>query len=291
VASEFRVEEFNWLFAAERADSSGVDVITSSLGYNTFDDPSMDYEKTELDGFTAIVTKAATAAIERGIVVVCSAGNEGNNSWGLVTPPADAVGILSVGAVNQAGARSPFSSRGPTADGRFKPDVMALGSGTMVVRPNGIIATQTGTSVAAPIITCLAAGLIQRFPELTGSEIYDAITESASQSQNPDNLMGYGIPYYPKVRRQYVPFVPTEPITISPNPAGNGKFQVLFQEVYQEVQIEVFDLRGTVLGNHYVALTWENNPLEIDLSNLAPGSYLVRVRTKDNFKTTTVVRL
>jgi subtilisin family serine protease len=291
VASEFRVEEFNWLFAAERADSSGVDVINGSLGYNTFDDPSMDYERKELDGFTAVVTRAATGAIERGIVVVCSAGNEGNNFWELVTPPADAVGILSVGSVNQAGAKSPFSSIGPTADGRFKPDVMALGSGTMVVRPTGIVGAQSGTSVASPIIACLAIGVIQRFPALSGSEVYESIIESASQSQNPDNRMGYGIPYYPQIRRQHAPFVASEPISIFPNPAGNGKFQVLFQEVYQQVQIEIFDLRGTMIGNHQVSLTWENNPLELDLSSLAAGSYLVRVRTKDNFKTTTLVRL
>jgi serine protease AprX len=291
VGSEYHVEEFNWLFAAERADSSGVDVITGSLGYNTFDDPSMDYEKKELDGFTAVVTRAATGAIERGIVVVCSAGNEGNNFWQLVTPPADARGILSVGSVNQAGSKSLFSSIGPTADGRIKPDVVALGSGTMVVRPSGATGSQSGTSVSAPIITSLAIGVIQRFPALKSDEVYQSIIESASQFSSPDNLLGYGIPYYPKIRRMHSTYQPTEPISIFPNPAGNGKFQVLFQEVSQDVQIEVYDLRGTILGNYRLTLTWENNPIELDLSALAPGSYLVKVRTKDNFKTTTVVRL
>jgi serine protease AprX len=290
-ASEFRVEEFNWLFAAERADSSGVDVINASLGYNIFDDPSMDYEKKDLNGFTAVVTRAAAAAVERGIVVVCSAGNEGNNFWEFVTPPADAVGVLSVGAVNQAGTKTAFSSVGPTVDGRVKPDVAALGSGTMVVRPSGAVGAQSGTSVSSPIITSLAIGVIQRFPDLKGSEVYQSIIESGSQSLSPDNLLGYGIPYYPKIRRKFVPYQPTEPISIFPNPAGNGKFQVLFMEVDQQVQIEIFDLRGTVLGNHQVSLTWQNNPVELDLSSLAPGSYLVKVRTKDNFKTTTVVRL
>jgi serine protease AprX len=289
--SEYRIEEYNWLFAAERADSSGVDVISASVGYNTFDEPTMNYEKSELDGFTAVVTRAATGAIERGIVVVCSAGNEGNNSWGLVTPPADANGILAVGAVGQLGTRSSFSSFGPTADGRIKPDVVALGSGTMVVRPSGTVGAQTGTSVAAPIVTSLAIGVIQRFPSLTAVEVYQSILESASQWQDPDNLMGYGIPYYPNVRRAYAPYVPIEPISIFPNPAGDGKFQVLFQEANQDVQIEILDLRGTVLGNHNVSITWDNNPVELDLSFLAPGSYLVKVRTKDNFKTTTVVRL
>jgi serine protease AprX len=289
--SEYRIEEYNWLFAAERADSSGVDVISASLGYNTFDNPAMDYDKSDLNGFTTVVSRAAAGAIERGIVVVCSAGNEGTNSWETVTPPADAVGILSVGSVNGSGDHSAFSSTGPTADGRIKPDVVALGSGTMVVRPSGMTGFQTGTSVAAPIITSLAAGVIQRFPSLAGAAAYQAIIESASQWESPDNQLGYGIPSYSVIRRKYAQYVASEPITIFPNPAGDGMVKILFQEVYQDVQVQVYDLRGTMLSQHQLTLSWDNNPVELDLSALSPGSYLVKVTTKDNFKTTTVVRL
>jgi serine protease AprX len=288
--TEYRVEEYNWLFAAERADSSGVDVITASLGYNTFDDAAMDYEKSELNGLTSVVSRAAVAAIDRGIVVVCSAGNEGGNSWGLVTPPADVNGILAVGSVTSAGVRSSFSSVGPTADGRVKPDVVAMGSGTTVVKPNGTVGNASGTSLAAPIITSLAIGLLQRFPSLTAAQVVDAIIDNGSLTANPNNQLGHGIPYYMRIVRSLTPYYAGEPISVFPNPAADGRFHVLVSEVDQDVQVEIFDLRGTRLGNHMVNVTWENNPFEFDITSLSAGSYLVRVRTKDNFKTTVLVR-
>jgi hypothetical protein len=125
--SEYRVEEYNWLFAAERADSAGADIIQSSLGYSTFDDPQMDYPLSALNGNTTVVSKAAGHARDRGIIVVSSAGNEGNSAWRYITPPADVPSILSVGAVNLSGAKVSFSSVGPTADNRIKPDIVALG--------------------------------------------------------------------------------------------------------------------------------------------------------------------
>ncbi|MDH5380192.1 MAG: S8 family serine peptidase, partial [Cyclobacteriaceae bacterium] len=136
IASEYRIEEYNWLFAAERADSIGVDIITSSLGYYTFDDKSMDYSTTDLNGETAIITKAANKAIEKGIVVVTSAGNEGNNSWGKITFPGDCFGCIVVGNVNYEGIRNLSSSFGPTEDGRIKPDVMAMGTSISVINPD-----------------------------------------------------------------------------------------------------------------------------------------------------------
>lgn len=287
VSSEYRIEEYNWLFGAERADSCGVDILSSSLGYNTFDDPTMDYMKSELNGTTAVVSRAAAEAIARGIVVICSAGNEGSNSWGLVTPPADVDGILAVGSVTQGRTKSGFSSIGPTSDNRIKPDVVAMGTGTTVIFPTGSIGTVNGTSLAAPIITSLAAGLIQRFEDLKASEIVDLILGSGSQATTPNNQLGYGIPYYPRIS---VDVAPEEAITISPNPAVNGKYNIMFDKVNQDVQVQIFDMRGTLVGNHMVALTWDNNPVELDLSALAPGNYLLRVKTKDNFKTTTVIR-
>jgi serine protease AprX len=289
VPSEYRVEEYNWLFAAERADSSGVDIIQASLGYNEFDDASMDYSKSELNGKTAVVSRAAIAAIERGIVVICSAGNEGGNSWGLVTPPADVNGILSVGSVTSSGNKSGFSSVGPTADSRIKPDVVAMGSGTTVIRPTGALGTVSGTSVAAPIITSLAAGIIQRFSSLTAQQVTDAIMESGSQALNPNNQLGYGIPYYPRIIAGLT-IKPEEPITIYPNPSATGKYNILLDKSYENVEIQIYDARGALVGNHILDVTWANNPFELDLSALAAGSYLVRVKTKDNFKSTTLIR-
>jgi serine protease AprX len=290
--SEYRIEEYNWLFAAERADSSGVDVIHSSLGYNTFDDKSMDYNKTvDLNGKVAIISKAAAAAIERGIVVVCSAGNEGNNSWGTITPPADVVDIIAVGSVTSAGARSPFSSFGPTSDGRTKPDVMAMGSGVSVVRPTGTNGFASGTSLAAPIVTSLVVGLIQRFPDVDPNDIAKQVIMTASQADHPDNLFGYGIPNYFSVKAALEGLLPLEEISVYPNPTDTGKFSVRFKQSGIQATIIVYDLNGRILSSHLVNVTSNNNPIEINVADLPASSYLVKVKTGDNFKAFRLVKL
>ena len=163
-SSEYRVEEYNWLFAAERADSAGVDIISSSLGYYDFDIASMNYSTAQMDGKTAVVTQAAQWAADRGIVVVTSAGNEGNiPSWRIITAPADGADVVAVANLTPQGVASSSSSRGPAADGRIKPDLAALGSGVTVVQDNGAIGTASGTSLAAPLITSLIAGVWQNF--------------------------------------------------------------------------------------------------------------------------------
>jgi serine protease AprX len=217
VSSEYRIEEYNWTFAAERADSAGVDVINSSLGYYEFDESSMDYAKSDLDGKKAVVTRAARKAIEKGMIVVTSAGNEGGNSWKLVTPPADTEGILAVGSVNALRSLSSFSSQGPSADSRIKPDVVALGSGTSVVRASGALGTASGTSLASPLIASLAAGALQAFPSLSAEEIYEAIIYSADQASMPDNLMGYGLPHFKAIKNYIESWQSEEVISIYPN--------------------------------------------------------------------------
>lgn len=290
VSSEYRIEEYNWLFAAEQADSAGADVIQSSLGYNTFDDASMDYEKAELTGDVAIISQAARMAIDKGMVVVCSAGNEANNSWGLVTPPADVEGILSVGSVNSSFTRSAFSSRGPTSDNRVKPDVVALGSSTLVVSASGAISNSSGTSVAAPLVSSLVVGILQRYPDLSVEDVYDAITGSASQASNPDNEKGYGIPNYSDAIETLSGPGPEEEITIFPNPVNGGLIFVQLKTPGREVTISVHDLSGRELQHTSVLITWQNNPLRVDLSSLQPGIYLVTVKTTDNFKTERILK-
>ena len=289
--SEYRVEEYNWLFAAERADSLGVDVIHSSLGYNTFDDSSMDYNKTvDLNGKIAIISKAATAAIARGIVVVCSAGNEGNNAWGTVTPPADVDGIIAVGSVTSQEARSPFSSYGPTSDNRYKPDVMAMGSGTSVINPNGTNGFASGTSLAAPLVTSLVTGLIQRFPDIDPNTIAQKVISTASQAEHPDNLMGFGIPSYAAAKASLEGMLPLEEISVYPNPTDTGKFSVRFKQPSVEAIIIVYDLNGRILSTHTVTAKG-GNPIEINVADLPASSYLVKVKTSDNFKTFKLVKL
>jgi serine protease AprX len=292
VDSEYRIEEYNWLFAAERADSAGVDVINSSLGYNLFDDPAMDYEKnSDLNGTTAIVSLAAKKAIEKGMMVVCSAGNEGSNSWKFVTPPADVDGVLAIGSVTSAEVKSSFSSIGPTTDGRVKPDVVALGSGTSIVTAGGSVGTASGTSVAAPLISSLVAGIWQRYPYLTSAELYHAIVSSADQFTKPDPLKGYGVPNYNAVKNFLDTIKIDEDFVIYPNPT-NDSLRVTFKKPEgQSVSISIYEPQGKLLSEHTGIVTWQNNPLIIDLTSLSAGLYFVKVKANDIVKTLRIVKL
>ncbi len=197
-SSEYRVEEVNWLIAAEKVDSLGIDVINSSLGYNTFNDSSMDYTPTTLDGNTALVTKAADWAAATGILVVNSAGNEGNEDWKYISTPADADSILTVGATDRMGRYVGFSSIGLENAPKLKPNVATQGSMVLVGLTNGSIGLNSGTSFSSPLIAGFASSFWQAFPQLSSQEIIKIIQESASQATKPDNMLGYGIPNFTK---------------------------------------------------------------------------------------------
>lgn len=194
-AYETWLEELNWVRAAEIADSMGVDVINSSLGYNTFDESRLNHEHKDLDGKTTYISRGAAIAATRGMLVVSSAGNDGNKSWGKLDFPADVEDILVVGAVDYAKEAPSFSSPGPTADFRIKPDVAALGKNTFVATTYGI-GTGNGTSYSAPIIAGLATCLWQANPTLPPSEIKRMIIQSGHLYLNPDNVSGHGIPNF-----------------------------------------------------------------------------------------------
>lgn len=196
VRSEYRVEEYNWVRAAEFADSLGVDIINSSLGYNVFNDPGMNYQKEDLNGNTAIITKGAAMAANKGILVVTSAGNEGTGAWKTITAPADADGILTVGAITNNFSKSSFSSVGPTADGRIKPEVTTLGTSVSLWRSPTGVGTASGTSFSAPQIAALSAGIWEAIPHLTRKQLLELIIKTASQADEPDNDFGYGIPNF-----------------------------------------------------------------------------------------------
>ncbi len=199
-ATEYRIEEYHWLRAAEVADSLGVDIINSSLGYTDFDDKSTSYRYEDMNGKTAVISRAAEIAAQTGMVVVTSAGNEGGGSWRYVSAPADAPSVLSIGAVNNQGKVAYFSSRGKTADGRIKPDISALGQGTAVTRGDGSIGSSSGTSFSAPVSTGLVAGLWQAFPELSSKELMEVLRKSASMATQPNEDYGYGIPDFERAQ-------------------------------------------------------------------------------------------
>ncbi len=192
--TETQQEEHNWVAAAEWADSIGVDIIHSSLGYYEFDNNVGDYAYEDMNGNTAIITRAADWAASRGILVTSSAGNEGDGEWEHITAPCDGDSVLCVGSVDSRGKYSSFSSIGPSSDGQVKPDVTAQGSNTTVASPYGSITTSNGTSFSGPIMAGFAACLIQSNPERTNMEVIKAIQLSGDQYNFPDEKYGYGIP-------------------------------------------------------------------------------------------------
>jgi hypothetical protein len=194
VATEFPVEEQNWLAAAERADSIGVQMISSSLGYNTFDDARFNYTYADLNGKKTMITRGATMATNKGMIVMNSAGNSGNSAWKYLLAPADAVDVLAVGAVNNLKQVAPFSSFGPSSDNRVKPDIASVGWNTFLISTNGTVAQANGTSFSNPNIAGLIACLWQAFPEFSNKEIIETVRKSSDRYNNPDARTGYGIP-------------------------------------------------------------------------------------------------
>jgi hypothetical protein len=193
--SETPIEEDNWIAALEWADSIGVDVTSTSLGYLDYDPPYTSYTWQDMDGNTAIITIGADLAVARGIVVVNSAGNSGNDpSHNTLGAPADGDSVISVGAVNTSGNRSSFSSVGPTVDGRIKPDVMAMGSDVYVAAPwsNTQYTNSSGTSFSCPLAGGVAALVLCANPNLTPMQVRDAMRLTASIHTSPNNLYGWG---------------------------------------------------------------------------------------------------
>ncbi len=188
------MEEDNWCAAVEYADSLGVDMVTSSLGYHGFDHKCMSHKYYELDGKTALISRSASLAASRGLLLLNSAGNSGNDTWKKIGFPADATDILTVGAVNNLCVNARFSSIGNTADGRIKPDVMAQGVASALYEGNGDTGFANGTSFSTPILCGGVACLWQAFPEKKPTEIIRAVQLAGDNAEHPDNIFGYGIP-------------------------------------------------------------------------------------------------
>ena len=191
--TETRQEEYNWVAAMEWVDSIGVDIIHTSLGYSEFDSEAESYTYEDMDGNTAITTRAADLAAKKGIIVTVSAGNEGNAQWHYITAPCDGDSVICVGSVDRFNKRSGFSSFGPTSDGRIKPDVVAMGSQTIVASPRGYTHPSFGTSFSGPLVAGLVACVRQAHPDRPHMDIVQAIRMSGDQYSMPDAEYGYGI--------------------------------------------------------------------------------------------------
>lgn len=194
------VEESLWVEAAERADSLGVDIINTSLGYTKFDNPKYSHVYADLDGKTAFMSRGAEIAASRGMIVINAAGNDGDKEWKYVGVPADAKSVLTVGAVSRAKVVVDFSSRGPTADGRTKPDVMALGFLAIITHfENGYPSITNGTSFASPIMAGAVACLRQAYPNKKASTIIEEVKKGGDKYTAPNNNHGYGIPNFEQI--------------------------------------------------------------------------------------------
>ena len=289
-SSETPIEELAWIRAAEWADSIGVDVINSSLGYNLFDNPSDNYSYQDMNGRTAIVTLGAVMAARKGILVVSSAGNEGNDPWKYITAPGDADSILTVGAVDFQGDRAGFSSVGPTFDRRVKPNVVGPGVSVSLVSFGGNVGTSNGTSFSSPLVAGLATCLMQAHPGKDPQEVILAIQGSASQSNQPDSLLGYGIPDFSFAN--VVLSAPEEQVQnewlVGTDPFSRAIIIQFPENVQGEADLEMIDLNGKLLSSMRVDLS--NKPTRWETPNsLAAGVYALRIRMGSDLRVFKVI--
>lgn len=192
--TEFPVEEDYWAAAVEFADSAGVDVINTSLGYAEFDDKSASYNYRDLDGKTSLMSNSASMIADKGMVLVNSAGNSGRKTWKKITPPADAKNVITVGAITRKLVNGEFSSVGNTSDGRIKPDAMAVGVSSAVVGDDGVVTWANGTSFSSPILCGIVADFWQACPWLTAKQVVESVQKAGDRYEYPDNIFGYGVP-------------------------------------------------------------------------------------------------
>lgn len=278
VSQEHPLEESWWVEAAEKADSLGVDIINTSLGYTTFDRAAYNHTYEELDGNTTFISRGAEIAFSRGMLVINSAGNSGNSSWHYIGAPADAHSILSIGAVDAGGNMAGFSSYGPTSDGVIKPDVCAQGRGTSVINTSNAIITANGTSFSSPVLSGVSACLWQAFPNKTNYEIAQSIRESGHLYVAPEDQFGYGIPDFINANNALSTEGNTlEQIAIFPNPVRTGSVLYIRNPVKEHIsECIIMDTTGkTVFYKKTRSL-----PPFITIPNVSKGLYFVTLKSE-----------
>lgn len=266
VSQEMPIEESYWTEAAERADSLGVDVINTSLGYQTYDRPEYSYTMADLDGQTSFISRAADIAVSRGINVVIAAGNSGNSNWPKIGMPGDATNVITVGAVDPSGIKASFSSIGPTADGRIKPDVMAQGVDCMVYW-GGQIQGGSGTSFASPITAGMVACMVQAFPNKTPAQIKQDLLSISNRYNNPNNEYGYGIPDFSQYNLNNIKTFEQTNKLIYPNPTSDYAYLTF----NKDVDFQIYTIEGKLI------LSDKSKQKKIDVSQLSKGIYLFKV--------------
>ncbi len=291
--SETEVEEDYWIAAAEWAEGLGADIITTSLGYIDW------YTYDDMNGQTARITIAADLAVQKGVVVITSAGNEGNGSWLYVTAPADGFDVIAVGAVHSSGEIAGFSSRGPTRDGRIKPEVVAMGVNCYLAYPYGQYARGNGTSYSAPLVAGTAALILSAHPQLTPRQVRQALIQTASQVNQPDNIYGFGLIDAWAAANYWGPINdPAEDnklLVVYPKPFSYlVHSKLIFSldlEEYSPVRIELFNTMGQRCGaivdtvmpaGKALPISWDGS---IAGQKLPSGVYFYRLHIGDYKKT------
>lgn len=290
--SELIVEEDNWVAAAEYADSAGVDIINTSLGYTRFDDSTQNHTYADLDGNTTRIAIASDIAASKGILLVTSAGNNGESDWKYISTPADADSVLTIAAVNENGNRGGFSSVGPSSDGDVKPNIASVGWDTYYISPwSSNIERGSGTSFSAPMTAGMAACLWQGLPQYSNMDLKQLIEESSSQYLAPDSLIGYGIPNFYEAYSKAAGIQYSAPrnsvLDAYPNPFTNQITLLINSNVAQQAKLTVTNYLGQPVqsinqsieigqnlatinftenwkaGTYYITVTFENNESEV----------------------------
>lgn len=276
VHSETRIEEVNWIAGAEYLDSLGADVFNTSLGYSDFDGTAYDHSYADMDGQSTLISRASSMLADKGIISCTSAGNEGNKPWYRITAPSDAHRILCVGAADSLGTIASFSSRGPSFDGRVKPEITAMGRATGIQYVNGNLARGSGTSFSSPVAAGSVACLWQAWPTIPAAELITIIRNTGDRFQNPDATYGYGIPSFAWAFN-IISSAPPVPEALSfsfyPNPAGSWIHINLSGEAPGLYNITILDQGGRVVHRDRTGL-----PGRYELpAGLAPGFHILEI--------------
>ena len=281
--TETHAEEDFFVAGLEWLEAGGADVVNVSLGYSEFDPGEGDYTYEDMDGNTTIVTRAVDEAAALGVAVVTSAGNRGNDAWQYITAPADADSVIAVAAVTASGERASFSGLGPTADGRLKPDVAALGVDVYFARPGADYAFGNGTSFSAPMVAGIVCQLLQANPTLNPIEVRDLLRQTASQAAAPDSLLGWGIVDAPAALALALVAEPpadgAPPWRLFPSvvQAGDAAFAEVTATESGPLTLAVYDVLGRRVGTLYDGtLTAGRVRLPLTVPSLPAGAYFVR---------------
>ena len=302
-ATEYPVEEQNWVAAAEYADSAGVDMITSSLGYSDFDDPSFNHSYAQRDGNTSIITIGADMAVKKGMIVTNSAGNSGSvaGQGKFVLCPADGDSVFTIGATTVSGAIASFSSWGPNGAGKTKPNIVSVGQGTVLANTAGNASSGNGTSFSNPLACGLIACLWQAFPEFTNMELLDAVQKSAHMYLTPDDRFGYGIPNFRKAyellikeraTRNIVSLLGDKWLKPYQNPFGNELTLILKAPIDGQAVLQLVDINGRLVDAK--TLTTVNGTIYfiefMNIPRMQRGAYFVRYTDGTNKQTIKLIK-